>query len=79
MAADPVVHFHLSNGARIERLNWLEDTSVNDINLSAGLMVNYLYMLNEIERNHESYKGEGKIRASLSVRGPAKFRRDVIR
>lgn len=74
-----MVHFHLSNGARIERLNWLEDTSVNDINLSAGLMVNYLYMLNEIERNHESYKGEGKIRASLSVRGPAKFRRDVIR
>ena len=71
-AADPVAHFHLSNGARIERLNWLADTSSNGISLSSGIMVNYLYKLNEIERNHESYKGEGKIRVSSSVRGLAK-------
>ncbi len=71
-AADPVAHFHLSNGARIERLNWLADTSGNGIRQSFGIMVNYLYKLNEIEINHESYKGEGKIRTSSAVRGLVK-------
>ena len=73
-AADPVAHFHLSNGARIERLNWLADTSGNGVRQSYGIMVNYLYKLNEIESNHESYKGEGKIKASSAVRGLVKKR-----
>ena len=67
-ASNPVAHFHLSNGARIERLNWLADTSSNGLRQSAGVMVNYLYKLNEIEANHESYKGDGKIKASSTVR-----------
>ena len=73
-AADPVAHFHLSNGARIERLNWLADASGDGIRQSSGIMVNYLYKLSEIEANHESYKGEGKITVSSLVRGGLKKR-----
>ena len=67
-ARDPVAHFHLSNGARMERLNWLADVSDNGIRQSAGMMINYLYVIDEIEDNHESYTGEGNIPASSSIR-----------
>ncbi len=52
---DQVAHFHLSNGASIKRLNWLADTSEKGLNLSAGIMVNYLYELPKIDSNHEHY------------------------
>ncbi|HSK39953.1 MAG TPA: malonyl-CoA decarboxylase [Arenibaculum sp.] len=68
-ALDPVAHFHLSNGARMERLNFLGDTSPNGLRQSAGLMINYLYRLSHIEANHEAYRGEGKITSSTSLRG----------
>ncbi|HWB47487.1 MAG TPA: malonyl-CoA decarboxylase [Stellaceae bacterium] len=67
-AADPVAHFHLTNGARVERLNWLGDTSEKGLQQSAGIMVNYLYRLDHIETNHEAYRGEGKVAASSAVR-----------
>jgi malonyl-CoA decarboxylase len=47
-ALDAVAHFHLSNGARVERLNWLGDASPKGLQQSAGLMVNYLYKLADI-------------------------------
>ncbi len=65
---DRVAHFHLSNGARIERLNWLANTSSQGIAQSAGLMVNYLYKLSDIEANHEAYRGEGKVMSSSAIR-----------
>ena len=65
---DPVARFHLSNGAQVERLNWLADTSGNGMRQSAGLMVNYLYRLQDIDRNHEAFAGKGKITASSAVR-----------
>jgi malonyl-CoA decarboxylase len=65
---DPVAHFHLSNGARIERLNWLADLSPKGLRQSHGLMVNYRYDRSEIEENHEAYVGEGKIAASARIR-----------
>ena len=65
---DRVARFHLSNGARIERLNWLADTSANGVTQSAGLMVNYLYKLSDIEANHEVYRGEGKVITSSAIR-----------
>ena len=68
LALDRVARFHLSNGARIERLNWLADTSSRGLAQSAGLMVNYLYKLSDIESNHEAYRGEGKIKASSTLR-----------
>ena len=67
-AADPVANFHLTNGARIERLNWLGDTSENGLNQSLGLMVNYLYDLEKIETNHEAYSIDGETAFSPSVK-----------
>jgi len=67
-ARDPVAHFHLSNGARVERLNMLADTSEKGIKESATLMVNYLYDPARIEAYHEDYAGEGKRNASTAVR-----------
>lgn len=67
-ARDPVGHFHLSNGARVERINWLADTSAKGMTESAGLMVNYLYDPAKIEDHHEAYAGEGKRAATPAVR-----------
>jgi malonyl-CoA decarboxylase len=67
-ALDRVAHFHLSNGARIERLNWAGDLSHNGIHQSAGIMVNYLYKLSDIEKNHEAYSSNATIAASSAVR-----------
>jgi len=71
-ALDRVAHFHLSNGARVERLNWLGDTSEKGLQQSAGLMVNYLYRLGDIEANHEAYRGEGRVAASNAIRNLAR-------
>ena len=67
-AADRVGHFHLSNGARIERLNWLGDRSAKGLREAAGLMVNYRYKLDEIDENHEAYRTDGTVAALGSVR-----------
>jgi malonyl-CoA decarboxylase len=61
---DPVARFHLGNGARLERLNWLGDISATGMRRSAGLMVNYVYRLDDLERNHEAYARERRIIAS---------------
>jgi malonyl-CoA decarboxylase len=62
--ADAVARFHLGNGARMERLNWLADTSMTGMARSAGLMVNYVYRLKDVERNHEAYAKEHLVVAS---------------
>ncbi len=67
-ARDPVARFHLGNGASLERINWLGDTSPKGLKESAGVMVNYLYDLGEIEKNHEAYANQGVIAASSAVR-----------
>ncbi len=61
---DPVARFHLGNGARLERINWLADTSQKGVRQSLSLMVNYRYELKDIERNHEAYVNHGNIVAS---------------
>jgi len=66
-ALDPVAHFHLTNGARVERLNWRADISENGMVQSAGIMVNYLYELDWIESNHEAYSGDGTVTTSAAV------------
>ena len=71
-AFDSVAHFHLSNGASLERINWKADLSDVGLNQSAGMMVNYLYRRPKIEANHEAYTGTGKVVSSSSVRGLAK-------
>ncbi len=64
---DPVARFHLGNGAALERLNWMGDISETGMARSAGLMVNYVYWLNEVERNHERYLRDHAISASPAV------------
>ena len=66
---DPVARFHLGNGARLERLNFLGDVSPNGLRQAHGLMVNYLYDLGQIEKNHEALAEKGRIAASDAVRG----------
>ena len=64
---DPVARFHLGNGARLERLNWLGDGSERAIEQAHGLMVNYLYVLEDIEKNHEAYAQQRTVVASNAV------------
>ena len=65
---NPVARFHLGNGARLERINWLADKSAKGLKDSHGLMVNYRYDLKEFERNHEAYANEGVVATSRAVR-----------
>ncbi len=64
---DAVARFHLGNGARLERLDWLADTSERALRQSCGLMVNYLYDLDYIERNHEAYAQQHAVVAASAV------------
>jgi malonyl-CoA decarboxylase len=76
---DSVARFHLGNGARLERLNFAADTSERALRQSHGLMVNYLYDLEHIERNHEAYVQQHAVVAASAVtrlvKAPA---RDVV-
>jgi malonyl-CoA decarboxylase len=65
---DSVARFHLGNGARLERINWLGDLSPKGLRESAGIMVNYLYRLDDIEKNHETYANDGEVVASSAVK-----------
>ncbi|MFC3051415.1 malonyl-CoA decarboxylase domain-containing protein [Kordiimonas pumila] len=67
-APDPVAHFHLSNGARLERINWQANLSENAIAESYGLMVNYRYRPNYIEKCQEAYR-LGRVSRARSVEG----------
>ncbi|MBN34204.1 MAG: malonyl-CoA decarboxylase [Rhodospirillaceae bacterium] len=73
---DPVARFHLSNGARVERLNWMGDLSEKGLDESACLMVNYLYCLDDIAANYEAFATQGEIAASGDVRALARSGRD---
>jgi malonyl-CoA decarboxylase len=64
---DPVARFHLANGARLERLNWGADISASGLSNAFGLMVNYVYGLSELERNHEAYAQQAKVVASRDI------------
>ena len=66
-ACDPVARFHLGNGARLERINWSADPSPRGVAQSIGLMVNYVYDLDQVERNHEEYVNRHHVAASATV------------
>ena len=77
---DPVARFHLKNGARLERINWLADSSELGMKQAAGLMVNYRYVLADIEKNHEAYMKDGRLVLGIEPRAllrglPAKYRK----
>ena len=68
LPADRVARFHLGNGATLERINWRADDSAPRMSQSAGLMVNYRYDLEKVERNHEDYAARRELRAARAVR-----------
>jgi malonyl-CoA decarboxylase len=65
---DQVARFHLGNGARLERINFLADLSERGLEQSHGLMVNYLYELDDIEKNHEAYAQQRTVIAANAVK-----------
>jgi malonyl-CoA decarboxylase len=67
-AFDPVAHFHLTNGAHIEQLNWMGDKSEKGLRQSYGLMVNYLYRLDRIESNSAAYVEHAEATTSNAVK-----------
>jgi len=64
---DPVARFHLGNGARLERINWLGNTALRGIQESFGIMVNYLYDPETIAANHEAFVKTGRVVRSAEV------------
>ncbi|KAH8951189.1 hypothetical protein BDL97_09G014200 [Sphagnum fallax] len=66
-ALDYVTNFHVRNGASVEQLNWMGDTSDKGLERSAGIMVNYLYRLEKIEENNQAYLNKGTIAASPAM------------
>ncbi|MGI9400239.1 MAG: malonyl-CoA decarboxylase, partial [Rhizobiaceae bacterium] len=77
--ADPVARFHLGNGAKLERINWAGDISTSRLQASLGIMVNYRYQLDEIERNHEKFANSRTVVASPSVKQSAKTFRNQVK
>ncbi len=67
-ALDPVTHFHLSNGARADRLNWLANPTDTGWERGLGIMINYRYELRSIEQNHDRYVNEKTISSSDDLR-----------
>jgi malonyl-CoA decarboxylase len=70
---DLVARFHINNGARLEAVNWLADLSDNGLQQSAGIMVNYRYRPEHIERNQDTFAREHSVLAARRVRALARF------
>ena len=69
---DSVARFHLANGARLERLNWLGDMSNSGVRLSLGMTANYVYRIADVEENHEAYAKNFEVVASHDLERLAK-------
>lgn len=65
---DPVARFHLSNGARLDQVNWAGDLSMLRVKQSFGILVNYLYETDKLEHNHEALVNDGVVVASSAVK-----------
>lgn len=76
---NPVARFHLGNGAELHRINWLGDVSDKGLRQAAGLMVNYLYVLDDIERNHENYTSNATVARSSEVKDLARKARKLAK
>lgn len=67
-AYDPVANFHLSNGARLERVNPFADMSAARIAESFGVMVNYRYEPDDVLDNHEAFVGKGRVAVAAPLK-----------
>ncbi len=64
---DPVARFHLGNGAEVHDIHAGADTSTKGMAQSRGAMVNYLYDLDQTERNHEAFATDAAVASSRGV------------
>ncbi len=64
---DPVARFHLRNGARLERINWLGDTSEKGLLQSHGMLVNYVYDLDHVSAYHERFVYHHEVTTSTAI------------
>jgi malonyl-CoA decarboxylase len=64
---DPVAYFHLSNGARLERINVFANTLPVGLEQSAGMMVNYRYIPGDFESNHEAFVHHNRVNLSRKL------------
>ncbi len=76
---DPVARFHLGNGARLERINWMADASGKGLHQSLGMMVNFVYALDDVERNHEDYVNRHVVACSPAVERLARLAEGEVR
>ena len=79
LPVDPVARFHLGNGARLEQLDFLADLSEKGLAQSHGLMVNYQYDLDDIEKNHEAFAENRMIVAASAIRKLARQPRELAK
>ena len=73
---DPVAYFHLSNGARLEKINAFANTSPRGLQESVGLMVNYRYIPEDFESNHEKFIHRQEISLSKKLQKDTKNIKD---
>lgn len=66
--ADSVARFHLGNGASAHRINWPADLAEGALRRAHGLMINYLYELDQIEARHEAFVADGTVACSPEVK-----------
>lgn len=71
---DPVARFHLGNGALLWAIRWAADQGARGNEQSFGMMANYLYDLDAIEDNHESFRESGHVSVGSAVRALLKNR-----
>ena len=69
---DPVARFHLGNGAIVEKIHAKADNSENGKLQSLGCMVNYLYDLEQVTKNHEEFVSQGRVIASREIENLAR-------
>lgn len=65
--ADAVARFHLSNGARLEQIDPFADHSQTRMDASYGMMVNYRYIAEAVEENHERFVKTGEVVLSRNL------------
>ena len=68
LPVNDVCRFHLGNGAIIDDIIINANVSEVGLNRSFGVMVNYLYELKSIEKNHEDYINNKKVIVSDKVK-----------
>ena len=68
LPVNDVSRFHLGNGAIVEDIVINANVSEQGFKRSYGMMVNYLYELKNIEKNHEDYMNNNKVIVSDKIK-----------